>query len=115
MRLDLETPLTVGIEERGPDVLVFLSGELDHWTAEKVVDALDDALWRSGPGSIVVDASELWFIDSGGLTAFVHGTAAARARGGDLVIVGARPMLIRLVETLRIGHLLTLRESAVAA
>jgi len=115
MKLVLEAPLTVGVEDSGTHVLVSLSGELDYWAAEKVLEALDDAVWRSSTGTLVVDASELWFIDSHGLRAFVEGTATARQRGGDLVIVGARPMLARLVTTLGIGHLLTLRDSAVAA
>ena len=115
MKLVLEAPLTVGLEERGTDVLVSLSGELDNWAAEKVLDALDDAVWRSSTGTLIVDASGLWFIDSRGLTALVEATTSARRRGGDLVIVGARPMLARLVATLRIGHLLTLRDGAVAA
>jgi anti-anti-sigma factor len=115
MKLVLETPLTVGIDESGPDLVVSLCGELDYWAAEKVVEALDDAVWRSGTGGLVVDASGLWFIDSRGLKAFVDGTAAARQRGGDLVITGARPMLARLVDALDLGHLLTLRDGALAA
>jgi anti-sigma B factor antagonist len=115
MELVLDAPVTVAVEDSGKALLVFLSGELDHWGAEKVFEALGDAMWRSSTANLIVDASGLWFIDSGGLTAFVDGTAAARQRGGDLVIIGARPMLAHLVATLRIGHLLTLRDSAAAA
>jgi anti-anti-sigma factor len=112
----MEPPVTVAVERAGTDLIVYLSGELDAWTAEKVLDELAMAMWSNGNGGgdVIVDVTELWFIDGRGLAALADATAAARQRGGDLVIVGARPMLRRVGAVPRLGQLLTMRNAAVA-
>ena len=115
MALAFEPPVQVEVRHHQGDVVVYLSGELDHWTRPKVFEELDQAVWSSRTGSLVVDVTGLRFVDSRGLRALIDGTAAARRRGADVVIVGAGPMLRRLVDTLGLSHLLTLNDGAIAA
>jgi anti-anti-sigma factor len=115
MALAFQPPVHVEVRHSPGGVAVYLSGELDYWTRPKVLEELDEAVWSSRPASLVVDVTELRFVDSRGLGALIDGTAAARRHGADVVISGAGPMLRRLVDTLRLRHLLTLNDGAIAA
>ncbi len=84
------------------DVQVFvLRGELDVANAEEVKQALTAA-----SGSVVVDLSELSFIDSSGLTALVHARDDVCGRGGRLVLRGANGSVRRVFEITGLTHFL---------
>src|SRR5262245_46656775 len=57
--------LTVQMTRAGGVVVVDLAGELDAGTSQPVVDAVDAAA-LFGADVIVVDTSDLTFVDSGG-------------------------------------------------
>src|SRR5262245_36268823 len=63
--------LTVEVTRAGGVIVVDLAGELDAGTAEPMADAVDAAA-LFGAGVIVVDASALTFVDSGGRRALDH-------------------------------------------
>jgi len=65
------------------DVVVQLIGELDLGTVPILVDALD-GLIDGGPVAIELDMSELTFIDSSGVGAYVTAFRRARAKGSRL-------------------------------
>ncbi len=84
------------------DVPVFLlRGELDVANAEEVRQALTAA-----SGSVVVDLSELSFIDSSGLTALIHARDDVCARGGRFVMRGANGSVRRVFEITGLTHFL---------
>jgi anti-anti-sigma factor len=73
--------------------LVALAGELDF----AAVPLLFDGLARFGkPGDIIIDLSELTFIDAAGLGAAVHVRNTQLANGFDLHIVRANPLITRV-------------------
>lgn len=67
------------------DVVVRLTGELDLGTVPILVDALDDLL-DGEPVAIELDMSELTFIDSSGVGAYVTAFRRARAKGSRLTL-----------------------------
>jgi anti-anti-sigma factor len=76
------------------DVQVFaLRGELDVAHSEDVQHAL-----MAATRSIVVDLSELTFIDSSGLTALLHAHDEITGRGGSFVVRGAKGSVRRVFE-----------------
>ncbi len=64
---------------------VHLVGELDLSSASKLRNALD-GLYRAGTTSLILDLSELAFVDSTGLSEFVGALKHCRQRGGDVVL-----------------------------
>ena len=60
-----------GVEERGDALIVKLTGELDLYNAHLVRDELAAAAAR-GPVRLIVDLSELTFIDSTGLGVLIE-------------------------------------------
>ena len=67
----LRQPVVAAVEEQDHAVVVKLVGELDLYNAAEVRDTLDGVCSRK-PGRVVVDLSEVTFIDSTGLGVLVE-------------------------------------------
>jgi anti-anti-sigma factor len=75
----------VGVEERGDAVLVRLAGELDLYNAHVVRDALLEASAHS-PERLVVDLSEVLFMDSTVLGVLIESRSRLANRRGFLLV-----------------------------
>jgi anti-sigma B factor antagonist len=100
-------PFQLTVEESSPQAaVVHLHGRLDLLSAGEVRQRLTDTVaqgWRR----LVVDLSEVSFIDSTGLGCLIGGLKVARQAGGDLRIAGANEqarMILRLTALERILH-----------
>jgi anti-sigma B factor antagonist len=80
----------------GGHVAVALSGEIDIITAPEVRDALAGATSEAVTG-IVVDLSEVTFLDAAGLGALAGGAYRARHLPGGLRLVAVPPRVLRLL------------------
>ncbi|MCX4585656.1 STAS domain-containing protein [Streptomyces sp. NBC_01481] len=78
-------------------VVLVLSGELDHDTAEPLREALSDAV-RAAPERIVVDCADLNFCDSTGLNLLLRARLAAREADGRLALSALRPPVARMFD-----------------
>ena len=63
-----------------------IEGRLDALEAPGLREAIGEQL-SEGPTSLIIDLSEVEFVDSAGLAALVKGMKDARRGGGDLRIV----------------------------
>lgn len=80
-------------------VVVTLRGELDVSTAATSRRALR-ALAASASGArIIMDLAELTFMDCSSLRELASVRAQVRRAGGDLVLVGPQPIVLRLLST----------------
>ena len=75
----LREPAVAEVRDENGTTVVRLAGELDLHNADDVRAALEQA-WEAGPAKIVVDLSEVEFLDSTVLGVFVQ--AHRRATGG---------------------------------
>ncbi len=77
----------VALGDAGPDAapLVLLRGEIDFANAAAAERRLAEL--TAGAAEIVVDLSAVRYLDSSGLNLLLRQARAARARGGDLVVV----------------------------
>jgi stage II sporulation protein AA (anti-sigma F factor antagonist) len=80
-----------------PGVVVLeLTGELDHDTAEPLRTALDDAI-ASGARRILVDCAELLFCDSTGLNVLLRARLAAQDTEARVELAALRPQVARML------------------
>ena len=92
--IDLEIKLDV----LGDDVVAWVRGELDIYTAPRLREAMLEVLTgRSDPFVITLDVSGLEFVDSTGLGVMVAVLKRMRFVGGDLVIRAPSPSLRTLL------------------
>ncbi|MFG2331658.1 STAS domain-containing protein [Streptomyces sp. NPDC048604] len=82
----------------GPGVVVLtLTGELDHDTADPLRTALDEQI-EAGAARIVVDCAALTFCDSTGLNALLRARLQAQEAGGRVELADLRPPVNRMFE-----------------
>jgi anti-sigma B factor antagonist len=81
-----------------PDVAVIdVRGEVDLATSHELDEQLATLIWGR-PELLVVDLTDVTFMDSTGLGVLVKSVRDVRAGGGDLRLVATQPQIIRLLE-----------------
>lgn len=79
-------------------------GELDAYTVGQFREALGQL--ASTP-KLLIDMSEVPFVDSAGLGALIGGIRRAREVGGDVAVCCSRPTLVRLLHTTGFDRIVT--------
>jgi anti-sigma B factor antagonist len=87
----------VHVERDGARYEVALTGELDLATAPMLRDHLSGVA-DDGGGQVLIDLSQLAFIDSTGLSVLVMSCKRLRAGGGDLVLKAPTPAVAKVLE-----------------
>ena len=95
-------PLAISVETQERRTIVRIGGELDVATAPALVEVLNVA-----NGDIIVDLSELSFLDARGLAVFAHAHGRAAQRGDRLTVVNATGLARRVFELTALSHLLS--------
>jgi anti-anti-sigma factor len=88
-------PLEITLPE-APAVIV-LSGEVDMASAPELSRMMEPALER---GPLLIDMSEVSFLDSSGVNLFARAIAA----GGCLILHGVRPNVVKILEITGLTH-----------
>jgi len=78
--------LTITTREAGGRTVVAVAGEIDVYTAPRLRESITE-LVASGTYDLVVDMSEVEFLDSTGLGVLVGALKRYRTLGGDLYMV----------------------------
>jgi anti-anti-sigma factor len=89
------THLHVVVTWRGADALVRLRGDLDLSTAEVLQAEIAPVVGLAT--RVVVDASDLAFLDLAGVDALLAARAALAARGGELALAAPSSPAARLL------------------
>ena len=95
------------------DVLSFSDG-LNAATTAAVRQELKDLI-QSGRSRLVLDMSGVRFIDSSGLSVFIVALKAARAAGGDIVLLKLTPEVRSIFELTRLHRVFEIFDDADAA
>jgi anti-sigma B factor antagonist len=97
--------------------ILALSGRFDTHTAEPVRDWLEQATVTQ-PANIVINLSNVDFLDSTALSTLVHGMKHSREKNGDLRICGMQPpvrIIFELTRLDRVFEIYPAEEEAVQA
>jgi anti-sigma B factor antagonist len=97
--------------------LIELSGEVDLYTAPRFKDDLI-ALIDEGVARIVIDLSQVTFIDSTALGVIIGGVKRLHERDGSLALVAVSRPVVRILDITGLDRVLTIfdtREAAFAA
>jgi anti-sigma B factor antagonist len=87
--------LQVSTEKPGEATVVHATGELDLHTAPTLQAELDGAI-AAGAGLVIVDLSQVDFMDSTGLSVIVATVAALREQRGELRVVSATDRITKV-------------------
>jgi anti-sigma B factor antagonist len=89
----------------GEVALLSVAGELDLYTAERLQARIDEA-GAVGADTVLVDLSEVSFVDSTALAVLVRESKRLEGRGGSLALVTNDPRTRRVVEVTGLNRVL---------
>lgn len=87
----MSAPLHIAVERDGFRTVVRCAGEIDHSSAVDLTRTLGDAM-GSEAAELVLDLTEVGFIDSTGLHAVILGATSAEAVGMRFTVVPSEPV-----------------------
>ncbi len=107
-RQEANSRLEITIERHDGYALCRPAGELDAYTVAQFREALTDLAVES---YVLVDLSDVPFMDSAGLGALIGGIRRARENDGDVAVACNRPALTRLLHTTGFDRIVPVRET----
>lgn len=100
--------LSVELLDRGPDVVVSVSGELDFGTTAGFLEVVQPP--AEAGRSLVLDLADLAFCDSSGLGALVRLHKLTQDAGGSLILARPRPQLESTIKVTMLHRLFLVRD-----
>jgi anti-anti-sigma factor len=89
----------VSLDDRGSVVVLRVRGEVDTATAPQMGQAIDAQLARRR--RVVLDLSEVEFMDLHGLAVLMRASRRTRVEGGSFAVDRPAPCVLRLFELVR--------------
>jgi anti-sigma B factor antagonist len=106
----------VEVEQLAPrQFVVTLVGELDLATGPVLADTVTDLVGRGQVDAVVVDVSELRFLDSSGLRTLLQARAAVTERDADFRVRGARDPVAQVIRIAALDQVLGVAEQEAAS
>ena len=99
----------IGFSERGGARVISISGEVDLMTAPELKESVYGVL-DSGVKELVLDMSELDFIDSSGLGVLVGTLKRVRSAGGSICLVCGRDSVLKVLRLTGLDKVFTIYE-----
>jgi anti-sigma B factor antagonist len=87
-------------------IVVSVRGDVDLGTVDALSQALEQA--TRGGGQVVIDMTDVTFLDSTGVRVLVEAYRGAQRSGGALYVRGARHWVARVLEVTGVARLLTM-------
>jgi anti-sigma B factor antagonist len=106
--------LDIRVTDHGDRTVVSVGGEVDAYTAPTLETALGEVI-PTRSVNVVVDLSDVTFLDSTGLGVLVSGLNRTEAHGGSYALVVTNHRVLRIFELSSLTQLFQLHDSLEAA
>lgn len=100
--------MDVKFSREGNCLVVMIDGEIDHHTASRIRDRIDNKFLMEPVKNMILDLSGVTFMDSAGIGLILGRKNKVALIGGKLVIRNPRPEIRRLLSVSRIDELIEL-------
>lgn len=95
-------------------VTAYLSGEIDHHTAKKIRDEIDNAVEVNKPSTLVLDFGEVGFMDSSGIGLVMGRFKTMQAVGGKIVVQNPSLHIKKVMRLAGLDRIANIQENAKA-
>jgi anti-sigma B factor antagonist len=106
--------LTIATRQAEGRTVVSVAGEIDVYTAPRLREEITE-LVAAGTYDIVIDMSEVEFLDSTGLGVLVGGLKKVRAHDGSLQLVCNQDRLLKIFRITGLAKVFVIHDTAEAA
>ena len=90
--------MSVRLESTDGILRAVLSGEIDHHLAVGLRARIDDAILREKPNALLLDFSDVTFMDSSGIGLVMGRYRLMSEQGGETEITGASPQITKVMK-----------------
>lgn len=90
--------MPIKTEAVGQVVTARISGELDHHTAKQMREAIDNAIKINMPTLVIIDFSEISFMDSSGVGLVMGRYRELSRTGAELCLTGMSDAVYRMMK-----------------
>lgn len=90
------------------DLIISLSGELDHHAAKTAMESIERWIDQNLPGKTVLDLAGLSFMDSSGIAVVLRAKRRMEALQGNLAVINIPRQAARVLETAGLGRYIDL-------
>ncbi|MBR2043925.1 MAG: anti-sigma factor antagonist [Clostridia bacterium] len=97
--------MSVKISVKGEVVTAYLGGELDHHSAREMREAIDTAVELNIPTLLIMDFSQVSFMDSSGIGLVMGRFRNLQRTGAALHVTGTSPQITKVMKLAGIGRL----------
>ena len=94
----MNTTSAVVAKVMGNALSVKICGEIDHHTVRSARREIDAQIYATRPKKLVIDLSEMLFMDSSGLGLIVGRVASAKEVGATVELIEVSPRALRIFE-----------------
>ncbi|MEV6285374.1 STAS domain-containing protein [Kribbella sp. NPDC051770] len=105
------TDLSVQVDHLGPHPLVRLSGDVDAESAPALTETLRAVLTTIGTKPLVLDLTEVEFMDSSGLGVLIGAHQQAAVQGGALILANPHPRVAKVLRITKLHKVFTVTET----
>lgn len=98
----------------GSTTVITAKGEVDVWTAERLKTALHEAD-GADTRDIIVDLTDVSFLDSTGIGVLVGGLRRRKEAGGSFHLVVTRPHILKVLSITSLDRVFPVHDSLTAA
>ena len=102
--------MAIRIQQTGEVMSAYLIGELDHHTAKEMREEIDSALDLNMPTLLIIDFSEITFMDSSGIGLVMGRYRKISKTGAELHITGTSPQIYKVMKLAGIERLARLEK-----
>lgn len=95
------------IEEPAHITVISLIGEMDLYSSNQLKDAVVN-LWDEGHGRVIIDLSDLSYVDSSGVGVLLYVYSGSQKRGHEVYFAGAHGPVSRVLELTKLDGFLPL-------
>jgi anti-sigma B factor antagonist len=100
--------LSISLENAGGNYVLFLSGELDAFTAQQLKERLIPLVQQGEERTVIVDLKHVTYMDSTGIGIFIGALKAAIQSGCRLLLENVPPRIDRLFRITGLHEIITI-------
>ncbi len=79
-------------------MIVYLSGEIDHHSARDIRDGIDRMIAQLRPDTLILDLSQIDFMDSSGLGLVLGRYRRMKEYGGDIYLCNTSERIMKILK-----------------
>ncbi len=98
----------VVFEEKGDTLIIRVGGEIDHHSAVSVRTGIDERIISGRPGRVLIELSQVDFMDSSGLGLIMGRYALTQKQNASFAVLDPSPAVLKIIRLAGMERMITI-------